>query len=122
MGATQEATPREADAAGEVMPALAAPPENLASQEAAEDVIVVQEEPAEPGPKGSSEKMKNGRKRTRSGSMSGTRPTHVPSPSQNALVPTSNLLAREDITAQRRARPSAIAARKNWKNSLADLI
>lgn len=121
-GAIQEATPRETDAAEEEMPALAAPPENLVGQEAAEDVIVVQDDPDESGPKGPGGKKRNGRKRARSGSMSGTRPTHVPSPSQSALAPTPNLPARGDTTMQRRARPTAIAARENWKNSLDDLI
>ncbi|KAI2601776.1 hypothetical protein GGR54DRAFT_627111 [Hypoxylon sp. NC1633] len=98
-GAAQEETSREVDAAGEEMLAVAEPLENLVTQEAAEDVIVVQDEPAEPASKGPSEKKRNGRKRTRSGSMSGTRPTHVPSPLQSALTLTANLLERENITA-----------------------
>lgn len=117
---TQEAIPRDVDEAGEEMLNQEAPPENFAGQETADEVIVVQVKPAAPVPKRSSEKKSNGRKRSRSETMSGTRPTHVPNPSQGADTAPSNMLAREDTTVQRRARPAAMAARANWKNSLAD--
>ena len=90
--AMQEAILRDVEEAEKEAPDQASPAED-SGQERVEEVIVVHNGLTAANSEGPSEKKTNGRKRGRNGSMSGTRPTHVPGHSQCAGSAPANTLS-----------------------------
>ena len=90
--AIQEAVLRDVEEAEKEAPDQASPAED-SGQERVEEVIVVHNGLTAADSEGPSEKKTNGRKRGRNGTMSGTRPTHVPGLSQCAGSLPANTLS-----------------------------